>query len=521
MLSIFNPVLSPFRDATKTIEKWVRPNPVQAFAIFWFGIISIRIGLLFLSDLNLGPDETQYWFWSKNLDFGYFSKPPLIAWTIAFTTALFGDAEWAVRIAAPILHGGSAIFLFGLGKLLFDSKTGFWIATAWLLMPGIIFSSSIMSTDVVLLFFWSGALYFFFRLLKFIEYDNKEKPPLIDKISLGICFGLGILAKYAMVYFFIAAILGIFTSSQWRSKQLLQSLILPLLIMVAILAPNIWWNIRNDFLTISHTAANANWKENLFHPLELLEFLGAQIGILGPVIFFASFSTFNKLRSPGTKNTINSSYQKLLLFFALTPIVIVSIQAFISRAHANWGATAYPAFLVLVCAGFIHHRKQIWLTVNHTLNLAVMIVLAIGFSNFALLDFLGLSNATKRVRGWETQGERIVQLANQYDQVMADDRELIGLILYYGQQEGRNFVSWNSNHKIDDHYEAFIPFKPEDSLKTLYITTVESAIDVSPWFDTVIKIDEQTMTLNGRPVKTLYFFEIGDFKGSPLHPIGG
>ena len=31
---------------------------------------------------ELYPDEAQYWLWSRTLDFGYFSKPPMVAWTI-------------------------------------------------------------------------------------------------------------------------------------------------------------------------------------------------------------------------------------------------------------------------------------------------------------------------------------------------------------------------------------------------------------------------------------------------------
>ena len=47
-----------------------------------------RIYILFVSPIELSVDEAQYWHWSQNLDFGYFTKPPLIAWTIGLSTKI-------------------------------------------------------------------------------------------------------------------------------------------------------------------------------------------------------------------------------------------------------------------------------------------------------------------------------------------------------------------------------------------------------------------------------------------------
>ena len=61
-------------------------------------LTGLRIALLFSADHNLGPDEAQYWSWAKDLDFGYFSKPPMIAWIIAATTAVFGFRNLASKL---------------------------------------------------------------------------------------------------------------------------------------------------------------------------------------------------------------------------------------------------------------------------------------------------------------------------------------------------------------------------------------------------------------------------------------
>ena len=56
-------------------------------------VTAARLIWLRLGGLDLYPDEAQYWLWSLTPDWGYFSKPPLIAWVIRATTLLLGDDE--------------------------------------------------------------------------------------------------------------------------------------------------------------------------------------------------------------------------------------------------------------------------------------------------------------------------------------------------------------------------------------------------------------------------------------------
>ena len=40
--------------------------------------------------LDLSEDEAHYWLWSEHLDYGYYSKPPGIAWVIWGTLRVGG-----------------------------------------------------------------------------------------------------------------------------------------------------------------------------------------------------------------------------------------------------------------------------------------------------------------------------------------------------------------------------------------------------------------------------------------------
>src|SRR5690606_42128196 len=100
------------------------------------GLTVARLMVLFDSPLELYPDEAQYWLWSRTLDFGYFSKPPMVAWTIWATTQVGGDAEPWVRLASPFFHAGAALAAFAVGRQLYDTATGFLAGAFYMLMPG-------------------------------------------------------------------------------------------------------------------------------------------------------------------------------------------------------------------------------------------------------------------------------------------------------------------------------------------------------------------------------------------------
>src|SRR5690348_6451964 len=83
-----------------------------------FAATVARLVWLAVGRADLYPDEAQYWLWSLHPAFGYYSKPPLVAWLIAATTALFGEDELAIRLAAPLLHFGASLVIFAIARRL-------------------------------------------------------------------------------------------------------------------------------------------------------------------------------------------------------------------------------------------------------------------------------------------------------------------------------------------------------------------------------------------------------------------
>lgn len=394
-----------------------------------------RIIVLMISGLELYQDETQYWIWSRTFDWGYFSKPPMIAWLIALSTGVFGDSEWAVRLPAPLLHAGTALFLAAGARHLWDERAGFFTAAAYITLPSVWVSSGVMSTDALLLCAWSGGLLAFLRL--------RDDGGWATALGMGAAIGLGFMSKYAMIYFVLALGLSVIIDARARSALVSLRGAAAAAVAAALVAPNIIWNAANDFATVSHTAANANWGGSLFHPEEMFQFLGDQLAVFGPV-FFPVLLIVAGLAARQWKQ--RSSEERLLLLFALPPILIVSAQAFISRAHANWAAAAYIAATLLVVSFLL--RGEAWrrylLIGSIALHSTFGVFMGIAVSHPAIVEAVGLTNATKRIRAWDETADAITAagMERAYSVVVFDDRNIFHQMQRYAPDLDRPLAMW-------------------------------------------------------------------------------
>lgn len=67
------------------------------------GVFLLRSSYLFINGLDLIGDEAYYWDWSRQLDWCYYSKPPMVAWLIRLFTELGGNTVAMVRLPTVVL----------------------------------------------------------------------------------------------------------------------------------------------------------------------------------------------------------------------------------------------------------------------------------------------------------------------------------------------------------------------------------------------------------------------------------
>ena len=325
----------------------------RAVLLITVGLTIVRLVTLFASPLELYPDEAQYWLWSRTLDWGYYSKPPMVAWLIWTTTAIGGDAEPWVRLSSPLLHAGTTLCVYGIGRRLYGSSSGFAAAALYLLMPAVQLSSLVVATDASMLLFLA------LSLLAYVELPTSEgRRRLWLAAGFGAATGLAFLAKYAAIYALIGLALHLLISPQARVIWSLKTTALALAAFLLVLAPNLAWNAAHGFSTVQHTAANANWSgQDLFNFQELSDFVLSQFGVFGPIPFAVLVGGAVVL---AVRRRLQPA-DLLLLCFAAPPLLIVTLQSFISRANANWAGAGYVAGIVLAAAWLVRWRARWWL----------------------------------------------------------------------------------------------------------------------------------------------------------------
>jgi len=391
-------------------------------------LTAARLVALFRTPLELYPDEAQYWLWSRTLDFGYYSKPPVIAWAIWATTAIGGDAEAWVRLSACLFQAGATMMVFLIGRRLYGAATGLAAAALYALMPGIQLSALVAATDAPLLFFLGVTILAYVTLL---EAGGRRRVLLAA--GLGAALGLAFLSKYAAVYFVAGLAIHLAVSRAARAAWTPPAAAAAIAAFAAILAPNLAWNATHHFATFQHTAANAAWSGvQLFNVVEMGAFVGSQFGVFGPVplgALIVGLVLAARRRSLDPRDLT-------LLCFTLPPLVIVTAQAFISRANANWSGAGYLAGAIVVAAWLMRWRARKWLIAAYAIQGAVAAFFLAAVTSPGLADKAGLANGLKRARGWSQTTDLILDRAAREPGLTAiavNNRFLFYAVSYYGR----------------------------------------------------------------------------------------
>lgn len=435
----------------------------------WFFLACVAAAtayrLAVLGRLGLDPyvDEAYYWGWAQALDWGYYSKPPLIAGLLALSERLFGDHLYALKAPSLILYPATALVIHRLGCTLFDARVGVWAGLAFLTLPATSTLGLFASTDAPLLFFWALGLLLLWRAL--------GDGSLAQWLGAGVVAGLGLMSKYTMIAFVGSAFLALLADPAARRQLRRPAPWIGVLAAAAILAPNLWWNWRHGFPTFQHTAEITRVSARGWHPDELGEFVGAQWLSFGPLL---SLGLLLPLLQP--RRLWADARLRYLLIFVLPLLAVVCAQALTGRANGNWGAPTFVAASLFVVADAALRRRR------RLLLAAIALNVALGVGIYHWPDILrlagsapsGHSDPYKRARGWHELVDAVrphfdAQLAAHPDTILlGDDRELLAQLIYGLRPQ--HYARWQANPHIVDHYGLTAPLTAADTSPLLFVS---------------------------------------------------
>jgi undecaprenyl-diphosphatase len=314
------------------------PSPLPLRHVLGLGLLLtalplLRAGLQQVAGLELHFDEAQYWEWSRRLDWGYYSKGPLVAWLIAGSTALFGVGEWQVRLPAWLAFDAFMLLLFLAAREVAGSvRAAWWAVLLALATPLLLLLGGVMTTDVLLLPLWTLGLWGAWRLA--------ERGDTTGWYWLGAAVGLGALTKLSilllpllalpMLAFSPAARATLRTAHPWAAG----------LLALALAAPVIAWNAAHGWVLLRHDQGH------VLGPGEtqgnLVELLAGQ--------FAAALPLFVGALAAGLWRPPAGGGARVLWGVSLATLGLNGLKAVWSKVQLNWPAPAYPGLLVLVAA---------------------------------------------------------------------------------------------------------------------------------------------------------------------------
>jgi hypothetical protein len=461
-----------------------------------------RVIVLIYSPLELHPDEAQYWWWSQVPDWGYFSKPPLTAWIIRVATMLFGDREWAVRVASPLLHGLAALVIAAIGRRVFDSRTGLIAALAYVTAPGVSYSAWLMSTDVPLLLCWSVALYAFLRSMDELGWRWT--------ILCGAALGLGLLAKYAMLYFLLGLGIVAFLIGRKHRSVFARRAALIMIIAVLVAAPNLWWNAAHGFPTVIHMRHNAGWSHLRFSPAGLLKFMLGQFGVFGPLLMAGFLASVFRI----AQNRERSEGELILAVFSLPPLILMLAQAFLVSSNANWAAPAYVGASPLAVRELMRWGRG-HVVASFAIDGVAMVLLWAALIRPELADSVGLGDAFKREEGWRALAREVRNAAEGggYDAVAVDNRSVIAELMYYAQPLGPFLRALRNDPVPHDHFQLTIPLLPSET-RVLVVTNPHMAPATLALFDSKTRVRAIAIAVGGHGKRLTELYDATGFHGS-------
>jgi hypothetical protein len=230
----------------------------------------VKLILPFLvQDPSWGPhrDEFLYLAEARHLAWGYMEAPPLLS-VFAWLTNAMGGGMWAIKlwpslagaltfllVGRLVLHLGGRWFALVLAWLPF--VTGAWLRMYFLFQP-----------NFLDMFCWTATAY---GLIRF-----KQTGKSVYLYAAGIGFGLGMLAKYTMLFYASGLAAGLvltWDKSLLTNRHFYFAMALALLLFL----PNLLWQALYGFPIVYH----------------MKELQGSQLQYLSPLTFLTDQMLYN------------------------------------------------------------------------------------------------------------------------------------------------------------------------------------------------------------------------------------
>jgi dolichol-phosphate mannosyltransferase len=433
-------------------------------------ICAALLRLIYSSRVELLPEETYYWNYSRHLDLGYLDHPPMVAWLIRGGTVLFGTTEFGVRFGAMVTAAMASLFVYRLTRNLFDEASALVALVLMQLLPFFFFAGIMITPDAPLMAAWAGLLYYLERAL------------IAGRASAwwgaGISLGLGLLSKYTILMLAPAAFIFMVWDAQarhWLRHWLpYAAMVLALLIF----SPVIYWNATHEWASFAFQtsrrlaeAPRFSLHKLILSVLVLLTPAGA-VGVWGALW--------------GKADPRRSLFMQLSV---LVPLAVFFVFSLRHEVKLDWTGTlwiaAVPALAYAVVSGWRSGvgGVQGWVRSAWPPTLVILTLILGGALYYFVLGLPGVGYGPYMELvpiGWRALGEQVTALEADIHGRTGTEPLTVGMdryaiaseLAFYAPDRARSVAATASDHLFGGvglMYERWFPPKAQEGRDLLLV----------------------------------------------------
>jgi undecaprenyl-diphosphatase len=476
----------------------------------------------------LAPDEAHYWEWSRQPDWSYYSKGPMVAYLIAASTRLGGHTEFWVRLPAVVLGIALAGIAYALARRIFQSeRAGFLSVVLLSVMPLYGAGSALMTIDAPFVFCWGLASLLLCRIVHHRTEGSWYGP--------GIALGLGLLSKYTMLMLLPCVLLWLLVSFRLRPWLHRRAPLEGALLGLLVFSPVIVWNARHAWLSGRHVLIQAGAGGTEMSLLGPPEFLGSQLLVVSPLLFvFLLLGTVWAWHEG-----IRRDRDDLVLLACLSAPVFLFflVWGFVTKVQANWAAHAYFTAAVAT-AGWSgtwptwgRHRR-VTRRLNGLLLASIILPVALLFV-VVVPDVLGVFGArvpaavdlvSKRLRGWPELGQAVTEVLRGAPRplfLVSDRYQIASELAFYVEGHPRVYNA-NLGRRMNqyDLWGGWEALKDRDGLFVTY-GAGDPPQELRQAFQQVERVRVVPIVHRGQHLRDFSIFLGRGFRGFPARPFTG
>jgi dolichol-phosphate mannosyltransferase len=447
-------------------------------------VYSFVLRLVYAGAVEMMPEETYYWNYSRHLDFGYLDHPPMVAWLIRVATAVFGQTEFGVRAGALLCGAITSIFVYKLTRNLSGAATALGALLLVQTLPFFFLSGLLMTPDAVLVAAWAASLYFLERAL----IGNQARAWWFAGIGLGV----GMISKYSIALLVPVTAAFMAWDPQSRRWWTRREPYIGAVLALAIFSPVIVWNSQHDWASFAFQTSRrlAEMPQFALHKL-----IGSIIILITPTGLLAVIAALLS-RHAGAQKPDAARRRRLLNLALLLPLAVFTVFSLRHEVKLDWtGApwtAALPAMaLVMTNQDVSAGRFTQWVRAAWMPTLLVMLLIYGAGLHYLVLGIPGVGY-DKHIEvipvGWRDLSAHVIETANADGKEAGTAPLIVGMdryaiaseLAFYGGAHAATGLATGNSHLFGGMglmYGQWLPPKSQDGRNLLLVAWTPGELD--------------------------------------------